>query len=258
MPNDAQRVASVMLSELTAAEVRAGGFDKAVLPVGATEFHGDHLPYSADTIAAETLAHRFAADLGGMLVLPPLAYGVSHHHLSFPWTLSLRPETLTAVVVDIGESLLAHDVRKLLVVTAHDGNPAPVELAARTLQARHGLNVALFSGWQGGSRALLAGRGRPIDLDHAGGSEMSMVLYAAPELAHPERAVDRPSEPPAAPVRLIGAYADLAPDGYTGAPSAGSAAEGQAIVDSLAGRVVPYLRRLDANGWRPGPWMDES
>jgi creatinine amidohydrolase len=248
----------VDLAALTAAEIRAGGYDKAVLPVGATEFHGDQLPYSADTIAAETLARRFAADLGGMLVLPALDYGVSSHHLSFSWTLSLRPETLTAIVVDIGESLLRHDIRKLLVVTAHDGNPAPVEIACRALHARHGLNVALFSGWQGRSRELLAGRGRPIDLDHAGGSEMSIVLHAAPHLAHPERAADLPGEPSSAPLRLFGDYADLAPHGYTGAPSQGSAEEGAAIVDALAAQVVPYLRTLDANGWRPGAWMYEG
>lgn len=245
------------LADLTAADIRAGGYDKAVLAVGATEFHGDQLPYSADTIAATTLARRFAADLGGMLVLPPLAYGVSSHHLTFPWTLSLRPETLTAIVVDLGESLLRHEIRKLLVVTAHDGNPAPVEIACRTLHARLGLHVALFSGWQGRSRELLAGRGRPIDLDHAGGSEMSIVLHAAPHLARPGQAADLPSEPPGGPVRVFGDYADLAPAGYTGAPSAGSAEEGAAIVDALAANVVPYLRRLDANGWRPGPWMYE-
>lgn len=246
------------LAALTAAEIRAGSYDKAVLPVGATEFHGDQLPYSADTIAAETLARRFAADLGGMLVLPALAYGLSSHHLTFPWTLSLRPETLTALVVDIAESLLRHDIRKLLVVTAHDGNPAPVEVACRTLHARHGLNVALFSGWQGRSRELLAGRGRPIDLDHAGGSEVSIVLHAAPHLAHPDRAADLPSEPAGTPLRIFGDYADLAPRGYTGAPSQGSAEEGAAIVAALAAQVVPYLRTLDANGWRPGAWMYEG
>lgn len=243
------------LAQLTAAEVRAGGYDKAVLPIGATEYHGDHLPYSADTITAETLARRFATDLGGMLVLPALAYGVSSHHLSFPWTLSVRPETLTAIVEDIGASLLRHEVRKLLIVTAHDGNPAPVEIACRNLHAREGLHVALFSGWQGRSRELLAGQGRPIDLDHAGGSEMSLVLHAAPHLAHPERSPARPSEPPSGPLRVFGDYAAIAPDGYTGAPAEGSAEEGAAIVDTLAAFVVPYLRRLDEHGWRPGPWM---
>jgi creatinine amidohydrolase len=243
-----------MLAEMTAADLRDGTYDKAVLAVGATEFHGDHLPFSADTIAAETLARRIAADLGGMVVLPPLAYGVSMHHRSFPWTMSIGPETLTALIVDIAESLLCHNIRKLLLVTAHDGNPAPAQNACRILHDRHRLRAALLSGWQGRARELLAGK-YDIDLDHAGQSEMSMVLHAAPHLARSEGAIALPNEPAGLPVTVFGAYADLAPQGYTGDPARGSAEEGRAIVDVITGQVVPFLRRLDANGWRPGAWM---
>ncbi len=244
----------MLLSEMNAADLRAGGYDKAVLAVGATEYHGDHLPFSADTITAETLARRFAADLRGMVVLPPLAYGVSMHHRSFSWTLSIGPETLTALVVDIAESLLCHGIRKLLIVTAHDGNPAPVQNACRVLHDRHGLHAALVSGWQGRARELLRGR-YDIDLDHAGQSEMSMVLHAAPHLARPEGAVAVPNEPTGLPVVVFGDFAELAPQGYTGDPACGSAEEGAAIVEAIAAQVVPFLRRLDANGWRPGAWM---
>ncbi|MCC6629043.1 MAG: creatininase family protein [Chloroflexi bacterium] len=249
---------SLSLADLAGVEVRAGGFDKAVLPIGATEFHGDHLPYGTDTLTAETLARRFAADLGGMLVLPTLPYGPSAHHLAFPWTLSIQPTTLTALVTDLAESLLHHGLRKLLVVTAHDGNPAPVEIACRALHARHGLSAALFSGWQGKAQALLAPRGLAIDLDHAGESEMSLVLYAAPHLAQPERAADRPGEAVGLPVQVFGGYDQIMPDGYGGAASQGSAEQGRAIVEALAGWVVPCLRRLDAHGWQPGPWLGED
>jgi creatinine amidohydrolase len=246
----------MILAEMTAADLREGGYDKAVLAVGATEFHGDHLPYSADTIAAETLARRIAADLGGMVVLPPLAYGVSMHHRSFPWTMSIGPTTLTALIVDIAESLLCHDIRKLLIVTAHDGNPAPAQNACRILHDRHSLHTALLSGWQGRARELLTGK-YDIDLDHAGQSEMSMVLHAAPHLARPEGAIALPNEPTGLPVTIFGAFADVAPHGYTGNPARGTAEEGRAIVDAIAGQVVPFLRRLDANAWQPGAWMYE-
>jgi creatinine amidohydrolase len=244
----------MMLAEMTAADLRNGGYDKAVLAVGATEFHGDHLPFSADTIAAETFARRIAADLGGMVVLPPLSYGVSMHHRSFPWTISIGPGTLTALIIDIAESLLCHDIRKLLIVTAHDGNPAPAQNACRILHDRHGLHAALLSGWQGRARELLAGT-YDIDLDHAGSSEMSLVLHAAPHLARPDGAIALPNEPTGLPVTIFGAFADLAPHGYTGNPAHGTAEEGQAIVDAIANQIVPFLRRLDANGWQPGAWM---
>ncbi len=172
------------LGDLTPVELKAGGFDTAVLPVGATEYHGAHLPFSTDTIAADTLAHRLAWEIGTAVVLPAVGYGMSLHMLNWPWSLSLRPETLTNVIIDIAESLLKNDITRLLVVTAHDGNPPCAENAARELNDRHGIAVAVFGGWQGMSKRLLEGQWE-IDEDHGGQSEMSMTLYAAPQLARP-------------------------------------------------------------------------
>lgn len=242
------------LADLTPVELKAGGYDTAVLPVGATEFHGNHLPFSTDTIAADTLSHRFAAELGTAVVLPSLAYGMSLHMLNWPWSVSLRPETLTNTIIDIGESLLKNDITRLLVVTAHDGNPPCAENAARELNDRHGMVVAVFSGWQGMAQRLLAGVWE-IDEDHGGQSEMSMTLYAAPELAHPERAVDRPIQNATEPVNVRGPFSNVVPHGYSGAPSKGSAQEGEAMVEAIAAVVGPFLRDLAANGWTNGAWM---
>ncbi len=243
------------LAELTALELREGGYDTAVLPVGATEFHGDHLPFSTDTIAADALAHRFAWEIGTAVVLPPMSYGMSLHMLNWPWSLSLRPETLTNVIIDIGESLWKNDLTRLLVVTAHDGNPPCAEHAARELNDRHGMAVAIFSGWQGMALRLLAGTEFESDEDHGGRSEMSMTLYAAPDLAHPERAIDLPIQIATEPVNVRGPFSNVVPHGYSGAPSQGSAAEGGAIVDAIAAEVGPFLRQLAANGWMNGAWM---
>ena len=242
------------LANLTPKEIREGGFDTAILPVGATEYHGDHLPYCTDTLTATALAERFARELGTALVLPPLAYGMSLHLMAWPWTMSIRPQTLTAMVVDIGESLLRHGITRLLVVSAHDGNPGPIESAARELNDAHGMTVALFGGWQGLARRLLAGR-FDIDLDHGGQSEMSMVLYLAPELAHPERAVDLPNQRMDHAVRVFGPFSNVVPHGYSGPPSNGTADEGEAILDAIAAEVGPFLRELAANGWTNGAWM---
>lgn len=246
---------SVRLGELTAQEVRDGAWDTAVLPVGATEFHGDHLPYATDTLTAEGIAVRLAEGLGTALVLPPIALGVSSHLLAWPWTLAVRPETLTATVLDIAESLLHHGIGRLLVVTAHDGNPAPVEAAARELQRRHGLAVAVLSGWQGLARRLLAGSPYDIDLDHGGQSEVSVVLHLAPHLARPDRATDLPRQKLDHPVRVFGPFDNVVPHGHSGAASRGTAAEGAAILDALTAEVLPFLQELAANGWQNGAWM---
>jgi creatinine amidohydrolase len=244
----------VRLARLTGQAVHDEGFDKAILPVGATEYHGPAFPYGTDTITAETIAESFARELGTTLVLPSLDYGVSHHHLAWPWTLSLRPDTLALVVRDIAESLLQHGLRKLLVVSAHDGNPPAVTVAARVLSQQHDMSVAIFSGWQGKSRIALAGA-RDIDLDHAGQSEMSLVLYAAPETARPDLATHEPNQRMDQPVDLVGSFKGTVPKGYSGNAAAGSAEEGAAIVRALTALVMPFLRELDANGWRRGSWM---
>jgi creatinine amidohydrolase len=244
----------VRLERLTSQAVADGGFDKAILPIGATEYHGPAFPYGTDSITAETLAESFARELDGTLLLPTLAYGVSHHHLAWPWTLSLRPDTMALVVRDIAESLLRHGVHKLLIVSAHDGNPPAATVAARVLSQQHDMSVAIFSGWQGKSRAALAGE-RDIDLDHAGQSEMSMVLYAAPELARLDLATHQPNQYDGHPVDLIGGFEGTVPLGYSGNASGGTAEEGAAIVTALTDLVVPFLRELDSRGWKRGTWM---
>ena len=116
------------------------------------------------------------------------------------------------------------------------------------------MNVAIFSGWQGKSRKALAGV-REIDMDHAGQSEMSMVLYAAPESARLADATHQPPQYDDFPVDVFGSFKDTVPYGYSGNAAAGTAEEGEAITRALTELVVPFLRKLDANGWKRGTWM---
>ena len=244
----------VRLGWLAADTVQAGHYDKAILPLGSTEYHGPHLPYGTDTIAADALAGAFARELGHTLVLPPMPYGVSHHHLAFPWTLSIRPDTLSLVVRDIGESLLRHGIRKLLMVSAHDGNAPVAHVAARHLSQDHHISVAVFTGWQRKARTALTGR-HTIDLDHAGQSETSLMLYAAPEAVRLELVSAQRNEEVDHPVNLIGSYADVVPLGYSGNAAAATREEGEAIIAVLVRLVVPHLRLLDTHGWKGGSWM---
>ncbi len=243
------------LHGLNAAQVASGTYDKAVLGVGATEYHGPHLPYGADTLVANELALRVAARMEGMLVLPPIAYGMSWHHQSFPWTLSLRPETLMRLVYDIAASLYASNINKLLVITAHDGNLAPVEMAARQIHHDLDMHLAVMFGWQERARAVLAAEGYMVDLNHAGQSETSAVMAVAPELVHPAAAIDTPDEPIYLPIRVFGSYDQVAPAGYAGAATQGNAADGERLFQAAVNHVLPFLEALDQHGWQPGAWM---
>lgn len=188
------------LASLTGTDTEAGAYDAAVLGVGATEYHGPHLPYGSDTLIAHALSRRVAAHFPRMVVLPPVAHGVSLHHMGFPWTLSLRPQTLADTIYDIAASLHAGGLRKLLVVTAHDGNAAPVEIAARNLHHDLGMHVAAMLGWQGRARRVLASspRVRQFRADRAAGvGRGGDTRHGGGRRAHPPRGGGRRATLPA-------------------------------------------------------------
>lgn len=104
----------------------------AVLPVGALEQHGAHLPLTTDTVLAGGVARGLAEGIGALL-LPPIAYGDAWTAEGWAGTLSLSPETLRATVTDIGRGLQRMGVKGLITLNGHFGNREPIALAARTL-----------------------------------------------------------------------------------------------------------------------------
>jgi len=93
----------------------------ALIPVGATEQHGYHMPMGSDSYCAAEVAARTAAKETA-LVVPVIPYGISHCHMSFPGTITLRCETLAMVVTDICESLYAHGINKFIFINGHGHN----------------------------------------------------------------------------------------------------------------------------------------
>ncbi|HEX2547276.1 MAG TPA: creatininase family protein, partial [Ramlibacter sp.] len=114
----------------------------AVLPVGATEQHGPHLPLSVDHSLADGIVARALPQLpasASVLVLPTQQVGYSPEHASFPGTLTLPIETVIATWVAIGESVARTGVRKLLVFNTHGGQASLLDIVARELRVRCGL-----------------------------------------------------------------------------------------------------------------------
>jgi creatinine amidohydrolase len=151
----------------------------ALWPVGATEQHGDHLATGFDLVAAAAVCERAAAQLGrSVVVLPGLPFGSSDHWLPLGATLSLRPGTLAAVVLDVVRSLEATGVVQLVIVNGHAGNVGPILAALGELsQARP--RVELVSYWQllGADELAAASRADGGGVGHAGEFETSIALY---------------------------------------------------------------------------------
>ncbi|WP_338837410.1 creatininase family protein [Gordonia polyisoprenivorans] len=134
---------------LTSPEVAAAiesGMRTAVLPLGATEQHGPHLPLAMDALHADELAVRIARRLGNALVLPTVRVGYSPHHLGFAGSLSLRSSTLEAICEDYLGPLAGYGFERAIIFSAHIGNhPVMREFEQRLKRNLAPLSVALFT-----------------------------------------------------------------------------------------------------------------
>ncbi len=125
-------LARLTTEEAASALARA---EVVILPVGATEQHGPNLTLETDTAIAYELARRIALRLfPRALVTPPLPFGVSYHHLGFPGTLTLSPDTFVAVLLDLAKSLRHHGVRRLFILDGHAGNRGVLDVVTTKLR----------------------------------------------------------------------------------------------------------------------------
>lgn len=160
------------------------GATTVVLPLGATEQHGPHLPLGTDTIRATALADRVAERLGpGFLVAPALPFGCSDEHSGFPGLLGLEAETLARIVLDVARRLTGWGIRRLVLLSAHGGNAEALALALTLLRqelpdlevqtnehletiAQSVLEVARQDGISANALGLHAGEGETSELLH--------------------------------------------------------------------------------------------
>ncbi|HPF59940.1 MAG TPA: mycofactocin biosynthesis peptidyl-dipeptidase MftE [Candidatus Competibacteraceae bacterium] len=184
------------LTELTwpdVAQAVAAGVTTVILPLGATEQHGPHLPLGTDTCRAAALAGRLAERLPA-LVAPVIPIGCSSEHRGFAGLLSLEAETLAAVIVDCAQHMAGWGVQRLIVLTAHGGNGQALALAeARLHQVLPALAVWIPSPMAICGEAVLtiaAEAGLPFNTMglHAGEWETSELLSLHPEQVRMEQA----------------------------------------------------------------------
>ena len=170
----------------TSRDVERSGVDTAVLPVGAIEQHGPHLPLSVDWVVADAVARGVAESLNALL-LPALAFGNSQAHTGFRGSISLSAETLGSVVHDIGRSLLAQGFRRIVVVNTHAGNLI-LKPTVRHLNMTQdqGKVVLVRPRMEALGEVLGIVEGGPGDV-HAGEYETSLMMHLAPEQVGDER-----------------------------------------------------------------------
>lgn len=142
----------VLWDELTWSEIadlRDRGKDLVILPVGATEQHSLHLPVGVDTFSVSAVAQGVSAQTG-FPILPPLAYGCSLGHTQkWAGTISLRPETLSAIILEIAEWIVGAGFSRLVLLNGHYTNWAPLRCGLENIRHKYpDLRIALRSIWE--------------------------------------------------------------------------------------------------------------
>jgi creatinine amidohydrolase/Fe(II)-dependent formamide hydrolase-like protein len=186
---EGERAGSFLLGEMTwlEAKSRFAETDIVLLPVGAIEQHGPHLPLDTDAWDADHLCRAVAARCADPrpIVLPPVPYGVSYHHDDFPGTLSVGPETLAQFVYEVGMAAARHGVKKLVIVNGHGGNAPALQLAAQKVNRDARIFTCVDTGETSDTEIdALAETRNDV---HAGEIETSTSLASRPHLVDESR-----------------------------------------------------------------------
>ncbi|MEX2262257.1 MAG: creatininase family protein [Bryobacteraceae bacterium] len=246
-----------LFAEMNREGLRAAAPDSlAVLPLGATEQHGPHLPTGTDYFTVESLAREAAGQASAqipIIVTPALPFGSSDHHFIFGGTLSLSTETYYRVLRELVESLVTDGFTKIFLLNGHGGNHELAQLAARDVALKQPARIAAGSYWAIAWDALIeaeAHRGRRLP-GHAGDFETSMMLSLRPELVpesrpHRDNPVDSDPRGSQSAYRheRHGFWREI--DGYTDSPDRATAEKGTqfrgTIVAALARAFVDFYR----------------
>lgn len=223
--------------------------DRLILVVGSTEQHGRHMTFASDVWQPWEMALRLS-DRTGALVAPPVNYGMSLHHLGFPGSLSLRPQTLASVIIDLLESAYEHGFRHVLLLNGHGGNVASIQVAlAEVLHEYPDLDARLECWWQLQEVDEIFAAAFPNQPSgHADQTETSVVLAIRPDVVQLNRADYSPDAPSLSFLTRQG-FVDHFPHGVIGGdPRQASAEVGERV---LAAVVDAYEKILIA--WRSEP-----
>lgn len=162
------------------------GVDKdrvVILPVGAMEDHGTHLPLDTDNLIVSEIARAVTERIPeDVMLLPAVPFGFNEHHKDFPGVIYIQPETLLHFVGDVTDSLAHHGFRRILILNGHGSNHPVLDLAARKTVIATGCLCASVSYWNLiGDTLRTKRRSRLGGMAHACELETSLYLYLHPE-----------------------------------------------------------------------------
>lgn len=224
----------------------------AVVPIGAHEQHGPHMVESCDAVLAKRMADKLATRLHPLtIVAPTITMGVSPHHMNFPGTISLQPETMVSLLRDITASLKHHGIINFLWLNAHGGNQSTLSIACQKLSIE--LDVTIYYAKTTASASeVYKDCISSSPFGHSCEREVSEAYYLAPELLREEYLQEGQLNEnprwrhlrPGNPLQGFYHYEEMTKNGCIGDATRGSYELGEKIVETALDRLEEEIRFL--------------
>lgn len=228
-----------------------------IQPVGAIEQHGPHLPIAVDSAISVGVLGKALEKLDANIpayALPPLYYGKSNEHWHFPGTITLSTATLTAIIMEVGESIYRSGFRKLVLMNSHGGQPQVMQMAARDLHVKYSdfMVFPIFT-WRvpNITKELLTPKEAQQGM-HAGDAETSIMLALLPEQVHMEKAIaEYPPElpensllSPEGKLPFAWTTQDLSKSGVIGDATTATKEKGIRILESVSDGWIQAIQEI--------------
>ncbi len=224
-----------------------------IIPIGSTEQHGPNGLLGTDALCPEIIA-KHAGDEAGILVAPTFNVGQAQHHMAFPGTITLKPSTMIAAMIDWAQSLTRHGFTRLFWLNGHGGNIATINAAFAEIY--HGISFDrgghnhppvrchLRNWWEiDGVTGVIKGLFPVGEGSHATASEVSVTYYGYPDSQ--KRVTITPKIAPTGHIRDAEDYRRQFPDGRIGSdPSQASVEAGEKIVKAAVKELIAEFRKF--------------
>lgn len=217
-----------------------------IIPSGACEVYGPHLPLGSDILVAEKLA-ELVAERVNAVIAPCLEVGQSHNLYGFPGTIYIRPENLKAVYRDICESFIKWGFKEIFIMNTHLGNTAPLGELLEDLENEYGVKCGLVGWWQYIWKYTdVFETSNPHG--HASEAGTSVLQYLCPEYVDMNKAVNSPAlfKNNFAGLNIYKMYDQYSTTGTMGDATAATVEKGRVVVErgvnEMCAFIEEYLR----------------